>query len=146
MPAQNSTFGLLLVGGVAIAAAVFGVLNWHWLEQRHVLETTGVPAIATIEAVMISHKACNSSVQVRWADAKALPHRGHLMTCFANRSPGDQIKVRYLSDNPDIAMIETGEGGLADDQFYRGAWIGALVAMVMALVTLRLVAARRLSN
>lgn len=138
--------GILLVGGIAVLAAVFGLFNWHWLEQRHMLERQGIAAIAGIDAVTISHKACNSSAQLTWSDAGGALHTGHFMTCIANRSAGDTIPVRYLLADPDTAMIAEGEGGLPDDQYRNGTLIGAVVALVMAGVAAKLVIDRRRSR
>lgn len=130
--------GIILVSGVAIAAAVFGFFNWRWLEERNHLERDGIAAVGHIDAVTVSHKACNSSVQVSWSDATAVTHSQHFMTCFANRSPGETLGIRYLTEKPDVAMIATGEGGLPDDQFRRGMMIGAIVAAVLSLVSVHL--------
>lgn len=138
--------GILLVGGIAVLAAIFGLFNCRWLEQRHTLESNGIAAIAHIDAVTISHKACNSSVQLTWADAGGAHHTGHFMTCFANRSAGDTIPVRYLQADPGTAMIAEGEGGIPDDQYRTGTMIGAVVALVMAGVAAKLVIDRQRSR
>jgi hypothetical protein len=138
--------GILLVGGIAVAAGVFGSFNWGWLEQRHVLEREGVAAVARIDAVSISHKTCNSSAQLTWTEARGAVHAGRFMTCFANRWAGQTIPIRYLKTDPDTAMIAPGEGGLPDDQFHTGAMIGAVVAMVLGCAAAKLMIDRRRSN
>lgn len=140
---RNPLGGILLVAGVALAAAVFGGLNWHWLEERRQLDKEGIAAVGHIDAVTISHKACNSSIRVSWADAGAARHAGRFMTCFANRSAGQAIAIRYLPQQPDIAMIAEGEGGLPDEQYRTGMRIGLIVAAVMGAVAVHLVMRRR---
>ncbi|WP_218006128.1 hypothetical protein [Novosphingobium lentum] len=134
--------GIILVGAMAVAAAVFGVFNWRWLEQRQLLETGGIAAVAHIDAVTISHKACNSSVVLSWVDASGSPHSGDFLSCFANRSAGTTIPIRYLKTDPATAMIAAGEGGLSDDHYKNGALIGAVVALIMAFVTAKLTVER----
>jgi len=46
------------------------------------------------------------------------------MTCFANRSAGDTIPVRYLQADPDTAMIAEGEVGIPDDPYRNGIMMG----------------------
>lgn len=130
--------GLLLVGGVAVAAAVFGVVNWRWLEQRHLLEREGMRAEARIDAVTVSHKACNSTVSLSWASSNGTQHTGRFTSCFANRSVGQTIGVRYLAADPQIAIIDVAEGGMPDSQFRTGIWLGALVAVVLGAVAVKL--------
>jgi len=144
--ARTSIVGILLVGAIALSAAVFGLFNWRWLEQRHLLEREGIATIAHVDAVTISHKACNSSVQLTWTDAGSAHHTGRFMTCFANRSAGDSIPVRYLRADPDTAIIAEGNGGLPDDQYQTGAMIGAIVALVMAAVAAKLMMDWQRSN
>ncbi len=135
--------GLLLVGGIAVAAAAFGLANWRWLDQREALESVGRPAVARVEAVVRSHKACSSSLTASWPASDGVRHRATFMTCAADRQAGDPIRIRYLGDAPAVAMIENGEGGLPDSQFRRGALIGAIVSAVMAAVTIGLASKRR---
>lgn len=139
---QPPLAGVLLTGGIAIAAMLFALVNWRWLEERRTLEREGIAAIARIDAVTISHKACNSSLSVHWQDNNGHPHSGHFMSCAANRNVGEAIGVLYLADHPDTAMIAEGEGGTPDAQYRTGMLIGAIVAGVMALVTAQLLRRR----
>lgn len=144
MPISRSRVGgIILVGGIAVAAAIFGWFNWRWYNDRQTLEADGVVAVAQIQAATISHKACNSSVQLHWTDAVGNLHAGHFMTCFANRSAGETIPIRYLKRDPEIAMIAAGEGGLPDSQYRTGAMIGAVIALIMAVLACKLVIDRQ---
>ncbi len=131
--------GLILVGGIAILSVLFTAANWYWLEQRHSLEREGIAASASVDDVLISHKACNSSVRLSWVDAHGGKHSGKFMTCFGNRSAGQVIGIRYLSEKPDTAMIAEGQGGLPDAHYQTGVLIGAIVGVIMCAVTARLV-------
>ena len=126
--------GIVLVGGIAIAAAAFGLSNWRTLEERRQLEREGVAAVAQVAAVTISHKACNSSVLLRWAESNGASHTGRFMSCFANRTTGEKVRIRYLPERPDAAMLADGEGGLPDAQYRTGIVIGAIVAAVLGTV------------
>ena len=130
--------GIILVGGIAIAAAAFGLLNWRSLDERMRLEREGVAAVARVDAVTISHKACNSSIQLRWVDANGAGHAGRFMSCFANRATGEKVRIRYLPEQPDEAMLADDEGGLPEAQVRTGIVIGAIVAAVMGAVAVSL--------
>ncbi len=134
----SPVIGFLLLGGIALAGVIFGLANWHWLEQQQLLEHEGIVAVARIDAVTISHKACNSTVVLRWADSSERNHRDKFATCFANRLAGESMGIRYLSADPDTAMIAAGEGGLPDDHYRTGVLIGAIVAAVMGAATISL--------
>jgi len=144
--ARTPLFGILLVSGIAILAAIFGLFNWHWLEQRHLLERQGIVAIAHVDGVIISHKACNSSVQLTWMDANGAHHSGRFMTCYGNRAVGESIPVRYLKADPGTAMIAASEGGLPDDQYRTGTIIGSVAGLVMACVSVKLMGDRHRYN
>ena len=127
--------GLVLLGGITLAAAAFGLLNWRWLHQRTLLERTGIAVVGRIDGVSSSHKACNSTLKLSWADSGGTRHAGRFATCFSNLSVGEPISLRYLRAAPDIAMIEPGQGGVPDRQFRTGVLIGVLVVVVMGAVT-----------
>jgi len=135
---RNPLGGIFLVSGIALAAALFGALNWHWLTERRLLEKEGIAAVGHIEDVTISHKACNSSVKVSWTDASAAHHIGRFTTCFANRVIGQTVGIRYLPGQPDTATIAEGGGGLPEEHYRQGMMIGLIVAAVMGAVAVHL--------
>ncbi len=69
--ARTPVLGLILVDGITILGTLFTGANWYWLEQPHSLEREGIAASAKVDDVIISHKACNSSVRLSWVDANA---------------------------------------------------------------------------
>lgn len=135
--------GPLLLGGIAAALAAFGLLNWHWLQQRQILEREGVASLARIDAVTISHKSCSSSALLSWKDVQGGAHSGRFMTCFANRPVGGQVAIRYLKADPAIAMIAPRAGGIPDSQYRIGAIVGAVGSVLMAIAFANLRMKRR---
>lgn len=139
-PSRFPLAGILLVCVIGLLAAGFALANWHWLDQRDRLERGGVPALARITAVSASHKACNAGLELDWTDGTGKAWTGRFTTCFANRTVGGAVPIRFLADDPATAMIAPGEGGLPDDQFRTGMWIGAVVALAMGVAAGRLLA------
>ncbi len=144
--ARTPVPGLLLVGGISILCILFAVANWYWLEQRHSLQREGVAISAKVDDVIISHKACNSSVRLSWVDLNGGKHSGKFLTCFGNRSPGEFIGIRYLPMKPDTAMIAEGQGGMPDTHYQTGVLFGAIVGAIMCAVTAQLVLYRSRSG
>jgi hypothetical protein len=137
--ARTPVVGLILVGGIAILGTLFGAANWYWLDQRHKLEREGIAATALVDDVTISHKACNSSVRLTWVDVRGATHTQRFITCFANRSRGETIGIRYLLEKPETAMIAEGEGGLSDAHYRTGGLIGAIIGVIMGAITVGLI-------
>lgn len=131
--------GILLVAAITVGAAWFGAANWQWLNERNFLRRDGLAATARIDEATISHKTCNSSIVASWTDTMGVKHSHNFMTCFANHSAGQTVGIRYLPQHPETAMIADGEGGLPDSRFSNGIGIGAILAAVMAVVTVHLV-------
>jgi hypothetical protein len=91
----------------------------------------------TVERVILSHKACNSSVVVSYHDVADHPWRQTFQTCTANHVVGEVIQVAYLRTAPGTAMLRSGEGPYTDDVLRRGQWIGVIVAVFGAMMIVR---------
>ena len=114
---------LIMLGGG------FFLYNWHELQSEHRLEQHGVATVGTVTKVTISHKACNSSIIVSYVDERKV-----FQVCGANRSIGDHVKLIYLPDAHDVAMLARSEDVFNDGRFQIGSWIGALVGLLGAIM------------
>jgi hypothetical protein len=119
---------LLLFGLFIIFGGGFALFNFQLLDDHRELTQQGVKTFGTIERVINSHIACNSSVDVAYHDMGGQLLRQRFQTCVANHVVGESLGMTYLQAAPKTATLSSGESPYTDDMLRRGLWIGATLA------------------
>ena len=124
-----------LFGVFAIAGAGFWQFNNAALRDHGELEARGISVSGHIEHARISHKSCNSSIDVSYVDAAHHRWEQRFQAC---RAPviGETVVLKYLPDAPPTAMLSLGDSPYDEAMLDRGRWIGGIVGifgLIMAL-------------
>lgn len=120
----------------AIAGAGFWTFNNAKLREHGELTAHGIAQTGYVEAVIYSHKTCNSSVDVWYLDGAHHRWKQRFQTCYAPVI-GNPVALKYLPGSPQTAMLLSGESPYDEATLDRGRGIGAAVGAFGLFMAIR---------